>query len=64
MDAGEGVVEFLGDWPHAFHATWEADVGAVIVDESDGGDDGCGATESAFCKVAEFFAPDFALFGF
>ena len=64
LDAGEGLVELLGDGAHFRHAAGEADLFAVVHDLADGGDDGCGAAEAAFREIGDLVKVDLSLLGF
>ena len=64
LDAGQCLVEFLGNRTHLLHTAWEADFFAVVYDLSDWRDNCCSTAKSAFCKIFYFVQIYFTFFDF
>src|SRR5699024_8140727 len=64
LDAGQGIVQLLGNRSHSLHTAWEADVFSVVYDFSYRGDHSSSTAQTAFCKFRYFFKEDFSFFYF
>ena len=53
LDAGQGIVELLGDRSHGLHAAGEANLSAVVNDFANRGDHGRGSAQAALCEVVK-----------
>ena len=54
LDAGQCLVEFLGNRTHLLHTCREADFLAVVNDLANRGDDSCGTAQTALCEIFYF----------
>ena len=53
LDAGQGIVQFLGHRPHLGHAAGKADLLAMIHDLAYRGDNGCRTAQAALSKLGK-----------
>ena len=61
LDAGQCLIQLLGDRSHLGHAAREADLFAVIDNLANRGDNGCCTAKTALCKVFYFVEVDLTL---
>ena len=54
LDAGQCLVEFLGNRTHLLHTCREADFLAVVNDLANRGDNSCGTAQAALCEIFYF----------
>ena len=50
LDAGQCLIEFLGNRTHLLHTCREADFLAVVNDLANRGDNSCGTAQTALCE--------------
>ena len=54
LDAGQCLVEFLGNRTHLLHTCREADFLAVVNDLANRGDNSCGTAQTSLCEIFYF----------